>query len=333
MATKDKKKKKERLSSAQRAATHNVGRDFAALTVPNGLNMIKIKDECKKRWSIVPFEATEANPLAVKFDRVGKLYFERTYWVHARIGPNNDSYACPARCTAHLPPKKRLKCPICEERARLAKGGDVDDDVLKSLLPKERQLWLIYDHDETDKGVQLFEVSFHGLGKDLDEAVRSDREEEEPEGYEYFADTEEGYVLRISFKEAPTGGNGKWYPPARIDFKERTKALPDEIAEHGIAVDKIVKLVPYDELASLFMQETSEDDDDDEEEDERPRKKKKKPVVEDDEDGDDAEEEEEEEEEERPKKKKKRPVEDDDDDDDSDDDDDEPVRKKRKSKM
>jgi hypothetical protein len=300
------KKKKQRVSAAQRATTHNVGRDFASMTIPKDVNLIRIKEDCKKRWSIVPFIATSKNPLASKYDRVGELYFERTFWVHPNMGPNNDSYACPARNTAHLPAKKRLRCPICEERARLARGSDVDEELLKSLLTKERQLWLIYDHDDTEKGVQLYEASYHGLGKSLDEAVRSDMDEEEPEGYESFADPESGHILRISFKGQATGGTNKWYPPARIDFKERTKPLPDEIIEHGIDVDAIVKLVPFDDLAALFMQETDEDDDDDDDDDDdRPVKKKKRPA--DDDDDEPA-----------PKKKKKRPVVDDDDDDDDD---------------
>lgn len=281
MAKKD--KKRERISAKQRAEKYQPGNsENTVLRLPNGLNKIIIKETKSVRWSIIPFEATKMNPLASKFNMVGQPYVERTYWAHGNVGPENKMYACPYHNTKHL--DKPSKCPICEYRKKLMSASEPDEDLIKSLVVKERQLWLIYDHEDPEKGVQLFDASMHALGKHIDEAIRED----EDGVYEYFADPEDGSMLKIKFTETSTGGTRPWYPATRIDFKPRSKPLADKIYEHGIDVDAIVSIPSYDELSAIFFQESEdtsksakskkadEDDDDDDDEDEKPAKGKAK---------------------------------------------------------
>lgn len=312
------KKARTRVSARQRADNHRVGRERSTIMIPNDLQLLQIKQASSTRWDIIPYTATEANPLAYKYGMVDELYFERTFYTHRNIGPDDMSYSCPFQNTKHLPPKQRKRCPICEYRSKVSKDPDADPDLLKSLLTQERQLWLIYDRDEDSPRLQLFDVSYYGFGKQLDAAVRASDEED---GYEFFADPEDGFTLKVSFEEKPTGGSGKWYPAERIDFKNRSSEIPEELLDHGFVLDDMITLLDYKDLEALFFQSEGAKDEEKEEEEEEeapPKRRRRKPAKveeeeDDDEDEDEVDEEEpdeddddEEEEEEEPPPKKRR---------------------------
>src|SRR5690606_35728633 len=121
----------------------------------------------------------------------GAFHYERTYFVHRNIGVNEDAYVCPLRTAGKA-------CPICEYRQKLEKEKNADEDLIGSLVPKQRQLWNIRDNDDLDAGVQVWDISFHNFGKQLKKEVRN---ADEDDGYEYFADPDEGHLLRVLLEE------------------------------------------------------------------------------------------------------------------------------------
>ena len=261
MARKKTRTESRRAGSGQRDAKHRAGGDWAALSIPEGLEMWKPK-EGAVRFDIVPYVVGEGNPYA---DQPGEWYYERTYWTHRDVGAGKETFVCPAK-TAKKP------CPICEYRAKLASDPDSDDKLVKSLKPKERQLFLIRLRtrgEELDPTVRLYETSFHTFGSLLDKR-RQDAEEDESHITD-FDDHKEGAVLKASYVDEDTGGF-TYLNCYSIDFSPRSKGLESEVVEHGFCLDEIVCVPTYDELKRAFFEfEVAKDDESESEEEDTPK--------------------------------------------------------------
>jgi len=175
----------------------------------------------------------------------GDLWYQRTVWVHYAVGAEEKSYLCPLKTV-----KKR--CPICEHRAEAMKQDKPDEELLKALKPRERELFNVFDQDEPDKGVQLWDVSYHLFGKHLEEEIREGKPE-----YAGFSEPEDGFTLKIRATEEVMGGN-KFMEATRIDFEERASIEPELLAK-ALDLDAILKILPYEELERIFLElESSE---------------------------------------------------------------------------
>jgi hypothetical protein len=232
--TKRKREKRGRLS-AKATAEKAVGGGFemTSLRLPEGVNFFSVKKAGVKRVEIVPYTVGPGNPDAAE----GELYFQRTYYTHRNIGLNGDVYVCPAKTTGQ-------PCPVCEERARLDSSVDADPDLVKDLLPKKRQLWNVYDHSDPERGVQVWDISYHLFGKQLLARIRDADDEDE---YEYFADPEDGLTLKIGFAEKSWAGNS-FCEAETIDFKARREPLDPDILDAANDLDACVVVVDYDTL-------------------------------------------------------------------------------------
>jgi hypothetical protein len=303
MATKKRaeKREKRKLSARSRTDEHQSGFSPTAFKVPEGVALYKPKAGAR-RIEIIPFVAGKGNPFADE----GQLYFERTYWVHRGVGADENTYVCPKKTSGG-------KCPICDHRAKLAMDSDSDEDMMKRLAPKERQLWNVFDNGDPDKGVQVWDVSHHLFGKRLDTEIRG---ADEDDGFEFFADPEEGFTLRVTFEDKSFAGYA-YVEAASINFKARSTPLKAEVLDAANVLDDLLIVKTFEDLKAIFLQtgddEAADDDDDDdtddddEEEDEKPAKKSKPAAKS------------------KPVAKKKPPVDDDDDDDDEEEDDDDDV--------
>jgi len=253
---------RRRAGSHMRDLRHGSTFGLSTLILPQNLSLWSPKAGIK-RIDIIPYEVSKGNPYADE----GTWYYERTYWVHRNVGVSENSYVCPAKTVGKA-------CPICEARSKLARDPSADKDVIRTLKPRERQLFLVYDHDETDKGVQLWDVSYFAFGMLLDD-YRRDADESEKHIID-FDDFEAGSTLRVSFKEESIGSS-TFVKAFRIDFKPRQKPLDDELLDHGICLDSLIKILSYEELRSIFYEEVNRGngkvddvDTDDEEEDDIP---------------------------------------------------------------
>jgi hypothetical protein len=192
-------------------------------------------------FSIIPYEVSiENHPFQVP----GELWHECTYWRHT-VGEGQDrkSFVCLAS-TAQSTEKR---CPICEYRAALIKSGN-DPDLADQLKPKQRQLFNVLDHDDEDKGVQMFEMSPHMFGFMLDdeEVVQSERNFDG----KFYADVQDGLSIIARFDQGSFAGS-KFPEIARIDFEERDD-LPDELIDEAVDFDACLRILTYDELYKKF---------------------------------------------------------------------------------
>ena len=216
------------------------------------------------RIEIIPYEVPEKatggpNPNALP----GELHYERTYFTHRAIGVDENTYVCPAK-TAGKP------CPICEHRKDLMRDKDADEDLIKELAPKQRQLWNIFDHADADKGVQIWDISYHLFGKQLKKEVNN---ADEDDGYEYFADPEDGMTLRVGMGEESIGKGKPFLSTGTVGFKKRSAPLAKEILDAAQPLDNLLIVLDYEKLKSIFLQEEGVDHEGDGEDDE-PKKQK-----------------------------------------------------------
>jgi hypothetical protein len=302
MSKRAKSKKRNYTSARERAEKQNSGFTSSYLKIPDGMQMFKPKAQTFL-LDIMPYIAGEGN----EFAQPGAIHWERTYYAHKRVGANGDAYLCPRR-------NANKKCPICEHRSKLqAKGDDEDEKLIQDLAPKQRQLFIVRNLKDPERGNQLFDISFHLFGKTLDTRIRNSDEEDE---WDKFFFAEDGLTLRVGFGEKSFAGV-TFYEAETIDFKPRKNQYEDDVIDEMPCLDDMLIVPSYEDLKAVFLESTptkSKDDDEDEDEDDddedtKPAKKKKAPA----------------------KKKKPAPVEDDEDDEDEDDEEDLPPVKKKKS--
>lgn len=252
------KRQKKVVSAKKWASEHESGFSRTSLKIPDGVTMFNIKKAGTYRLDVIPYTVGDGNP----HSDAGELHYERTYWVHPRIGPNGDTYCCSAK-TFGKP------CPVCEARAELARDPSSDDKTVKALFPKERTLWNVFHHTEPEKGVQVWDVSDHLFGKHLRNKINN---ADESDGYELFADPSEGSTLKIGATEEK-GAGMTWRECSDIEFKARKEPISDELLEAATCLDDMPIEMDYDDLKEVFegrrdvkkdAKAVDPDDDDDE---------------------------------------------------------------------
>jgi hypothetical protein len=232
---------RSRVSGRRRAEQHKSGFDRTAFKIPDGIEMLKITEAKPIRVDILCYVAGKGNPNADE----GSLHMERTYWVHRGIGPNEDSYCCPAKML-------NKACPICEARAKLSKRADADEKMVADLAPKERQLWLMRNYADEELKAYLFDMSYHLFGKVLDNRVK---DSDPDDAYEFYADPVDGKMLRISWGSKNFAG-GTFYECTGIDFKARPEGVKygRKFIESLPCLDDLIIVLGYDQLKAIFLQ-------------------------------------------------------------------------------
>lgn len=244
--SKAKDRKERRKSTARnRAEKRGSGFETTTLKMPEGLNFWEIKTGVTKQIDIIPYIVGKGNPYAEE----GELHYERTFFHYRSIGIEEKNYICSSKTFAK-------KDYIQEWRQKKSKDPTIDSKLLKDLTPKERQIFLVYDHDDKAKGVQLWEFSFHNFGSLLDSRVKK---APESRGWDlfYFPDND-GMTLELTFVES-SGGGFKFAEVIAIDFLKREGPIPKEIVEHGICLDDLLVETPYEELKNIFLMGDSDD--------------------------------------------------------------------------
>lgn len=252
MAKKGKTKFKSMADRArERASERETTGGSGYLNVPKGTSFFQPK-KGKYKIDIIPYiVSTDNHPEGVE---AGDPWYRRILHVHYGIGAEDKAYLCLKTIGK--------RCPICDQRAKLMKDANADDEILKALKPKERDLFQVIDLDNEDKGIQLWEFSYHLFGKLLEKEIR---ESDEDEGLAGFADLEGGKTLHIRFSEKTLGKN-KFLEVDRIDFKDRDD-YDEDVLENALDLDEIINVLDYDKLEAIYFEQDEE---------EAPKKSKKK---------------------------------------------------------
>jgi len=256
IAKRKREERRQRVSARKQVENEESARSGSNyLRVPEGLKFFSPKAE-KYRLDFMAFIAGKHNPNAEE----GEPHYERTFYIHRNIGPNQEWHLCAAKSL-------NRPCPICEDRARMMKDPQSEEDVIKELAPKKRQLFLVRDLSEPGD-LLLWEMSFHLFGKQLIKEIAS---ADEDEGLDYFADPEEGQTVRVMFEQSDMG---KWFEASSIRFTERKTQYSYDDLDENPCLDEMLLETSYEKLKHLYL-EIEEDDDGDDDDDPKPARRRK----------------------------------------------------------
>lgn len=208
--------------------------------------------------NIIPYIAGKKNPNI----KEGKAGYNLDYYVHRKVGMNEDTYICLSRTFS-------LACPICEEQARLRKSDDFDEAFVKTLNPSRRVMYNIHCIDsekEARKGIQIFEVSHWLFEKELAELAKKPR----GGGFVLFQDPDEGKT--VCFRKKGNGPTNTEYKG--FQFEDRPEPIAEDILEAALCLDALIHIPTYDEVKKAFF---GMPEDDDYEDDPEPPKRQEEP--------------------------------------------------------
>jgi hypothetical protein len=273
------RKEREYTSARQLAETHQ-SYERTCIKPPDGMSFFQPKKPGVYRIDIMPYVVGKGNPHAEE----GNLHYERTYWTYAFIGPTNATYVAPGMTF-------KKKDPIAEYTAKLQQQPGYDKELVKKLRPKERQLFIIKDYDDAEKGYQLWDISYHLFGKHLNEKIKS-CDKEDAERYDMFFHPLKGLLVRVAAKEETLPGR-TYLEFSDIEFKKRPEQYSSDVVDEMPCLDDLLIEKSYKELKDIFFQTPADEDDEDEDEDETrssdSRKSSKVAPRDEDEDADDEE--------------------------------------------
>lgn len=288
---KKRKKKGGMRDRVKQNAKESMSKGPSYLILPEGVELFDPEADKSYKLDILPYVVTDKKHLDPQA-KVGELWYKKPIKIHYGVGADEIAILCPRTFGK--------SSPICEERNKVANDPDGDDETAKALKAKDRVLYCIrpLNGKQKDK-ICIWDISYYNFQELLDEELNDDDNEE----YRGFPEPEDGYTLKVRFKEKKFGKN-TFLRANKINFVER-EDLDEEILEKVVNLDEILVLKSYDQIKKLFLELDDEDEDD--EPDEKPKRKPKK--VEEDEEPDDDEEDE------KPKRQRKRPKKDEDEED------------------
>lgn len=254
--TKRQRSRKEvRRASASKRAEKQRGGVRPYLNLPSNVTLFDFEKEGSKKIDIIEYVVGKGNPEADKGDR----YFERTFYVHKGIGPDNETHLCPKK-TFGKP------CPVCKHRTKMGRDPDADDDTTDELKPKERQLFVVMQPKKKKAGIQILDKSYHLFGKELDLAIRKAKKKHGEEAADKFASPDEGMSVLCEVEEK-SYKKANYTNVKMAKLVERDEQYDEDLIEQVPCLDKLLVETPYEELKQLFDQSGDDADDDDDEDD------------------------------------------------------------------
>lgn len=246
MGSRDRERRDWGLEDYGRRLTEHTTGNRPSLALPPGLRMFNASKP-PFQLDVIPYVLSERSTAFTKnFARVGRRYPERTYFTHRNVGPDDNSYTCPFATYGR-------RCPICEYRQEKARSPRPEDvETVRALKPSQRQLFLVYDRDNPNNGICLWDVSYVLFGEGLDSKINNASSRKKA-AYQQYYHPDDGFTLRIIGKEKKMP-KGKPFNEFIIDeFMDRESPVPDEILEHTYCLDEIVREPSYDELKRTFL--------------------------------------------------------------------------------
>lgn len=222
----------------------------------------------KVKLEFAPYRVGTGNPFAEE----GGIWYERTFYIHKHIGAEDVSVVCRRRTFAK-------PCPACDAVAEYKSKPGFDPDIAKEMEPKQRQLFLVKDLSQADKGWQLWDFSFHMFGKVLDNKVSLLDEDDPNNGFFYL---DGGRQLSVLFK-GKTHNGGAYAECVAIEFGKEREELDESVLDEVPCLDDLIIDLGKEKLAKM-VEGAGDDENGDDDDTETKPKTKGKPKDEDDDD-------------------------------------------------
>lgn len=208
-----------------------------AVDIPQG-SALQLKENqkggiCIKRLDFLPYITSNSNEV-----ENGTIWFRRTYGVHRGIGVEAKTRLCLAKTF-------KQPCPVDPYQAKMYKAATTEEEkkAAKEIYCKDRELYNVVDLDDEDKGVQVFDISYHLFGKKL----RTELDMAPDFKYDGFADLAGGFTLICRFKKK-TFGETEYFEIDRIDFEPRGDYPEKETLEATFDLDSLLKPLTFEQL-------------------------------------------------------------------------------------
>jgi hypothetical protein len=183
---------------------------------------------------IIPY-TVGANPSDPKA-RKGDFAYVAAYYVHKKVGVNEDSVVCLSK-TFGLP------CPICEDRKKLSDEYGFEHEEVGKLKASRQcvyNVWVYDNAEEEKKGVQVWIVAHWFFEKELMDIAKK-----RGGGYVAFADPDEGKQIQFYRK-------GKEHVTfSGFQFIDRNYRIEDEVLESTYCIEDIVHIPTYEEVSAM----------------------------------------------------------------------------------
>lgn len=252
MTKREREKRKIRYSDPQQVAKdRDVGFVSKAFNKPDDMPMFRWTKEKTYRLEIMPYIVGPGNPMADE----DTIHYERTYYTHRDVGPKKDTVLCNAKTLGK-------KCPVCEHREKLMTDPEANKKLTDSLKYKERQLYIVRDLDEPEKGFQLLETAYYKSFGELLEKKCKAGDDDNP--FHKFHHLQGGMILKVLAEEDTFEGK-KFFKAANIEMAPRKKDLPESILDEVPCLDKLLVEADYKELKKSFLQIPDDEDEDEDE--------------------------------------------------------------------
>jgi hypothetical protein len=236
---------------AKQAAQKAASGGASYIKLPEGIkvNFFSAKvtpDGQEYELDFLPYEVTVANhPDGIL---PGELWFKKDIKVHYGIGADDKSYIC-LRTIGEA-------CPICEAQKLLAKDASVSAADAKALLAKDRTIFQLIDLKAEDKGIQLWDISYHLFTKkllqDINKTENSQTTRRRTTPHAGFAELDAGQTLFVSFQEKTMPGSKPFPDCDRIDAEDRAP-YEENILDEVLDLDSIIEVKTYEELENIFL--------------------------------------------------------------------------------
>ena len=256
-----KKNKSPKMTSARKFAEGDSSANRVPyLKLPPDTKLYRFDSKKDKYLDLLAYKVGKGNPEAEK----GTLYVSRRFFIHRNVGPKNLSVICPAKTCGK-------KCPVCEERQKCWDDGD--DDAAAEFRPSERALWALIDTKNRDDGIQIFDIADFHFGTQVTAAINSIKKDDDPR-LQFYSLTD-GYTLCVQIKQEKFN-NKPVFKAERIDFVERKKQYKAKKYKEAPCLDKLLKILSYDEISAMLNAEDGDDNDESSSKRKKKNKKKKK---------------------------------------------------------
>lgn len=270
--------------------------------------------EGKNKINIIPYIVkTKNDPLVASGDcNIGDESYMLDLFIHNNIGPTQSDVIC-------LKENFHKKCPICDQRQEFYDQGKKAEAA--ALKPKRQCFYNVIDEDNSEEGLQVFNISHFLFEKELIEEARAASDDGDIVD---FVDIEDGKMVCFRGSKTTSTINDKsvtFLEYKSFSFKNRSEPLDPDLVEQAISFDELMIIHTPEEIETiLYGEEESEDDDEKLPKSSKKSPPKKKSI---DDDEDDEEEDSDEDDNESDDDTNEEDEEEEEDDDDEDDDEDE----------
>jgi hypothetical protein len=249
------------------------GSNYGYMKLPKGISVFKEMPKASALLDIIPYEVTDPkhpdrdDNLEIAIP--GELWYKRPFKIHRQIGVNNETIVCPTSIGK--------PCPICDYRTKRLNEGAPREETdgykvskrnLYVVIPKELKRFK-EDFEEKPHIWNISQAMFQDL---LNEEIAED------EDNGVFPDLEEGLSLRIRWASKTIGKSKPFAETSRIDFEERDQQYDEDILKEIPDLDKVLNVMPSDQIERMFFELNEDSDGDDPEpvEEETSKKERKK---------------------------------------------------------